>query len=447
MSADTIIATERNVLSVLFCDKDTASLVLSLIKSDDVFTNASHRHVFNACKSLYDRDIDIDHQSVTQTLAGDDKKDARFAAVEIAALLAAPSGAKFFCESLLNAHALRKIGGLAKGVLKRSTDPAESADEILSDFERDVLSVRDTSLRPGDIADMDNVLRHTFEQIETYTSNAATGGLSGVNTGFAGINEITGGLQKSDLIVLAARPSMGKTALCTNILRHVAAAGGACLLFSLEMSKTQIGIRLVSGESGVSAHAIRRGLLTQTDFTRLVMATGRLEKMRILIDDRAGLTPDQIIETTRQVIKKNAVSLIAIDYLGLIGRPRDASTADEIGHVTGALKGAAKKFDVPILLLAQLSRAVETRGGDRRPQLSDLRDSGSIEQDADLVAFMYRPEVYFPDPSLAGKAEFIVAKQRSGPTGIVPLRYDGKTMNFKDFAGDFDAPANEPPPF
>lgn len=446
MSADTIIATERNVLSVLFCDKETASLVLSLIKAGDVFTNASHRLVFNACKSLYDNDIDIDHQSVVQALSGDDKKDARFAAIEIAAMLASPSGARFYCESLLNAHALRKIGGLAKDVLKRSADQIESAEELISDFERGVLSVRDHVATSSNIADMDNILRSTFEQIETYTENASTGGISGVTTGFSGINEITCGFQPSDLIILAARPSMGKTALATNIVRNIA-RNGTCLFFSLEMSKVQLGLRFVSGESGVSAQAIRKGRVTQTDFTMLVSATKRLGEMKILVDDRGGITPDQIVETIRQVITNNSVSLVAIDYLQLIGRPGTRNTAEEIGFVTAELKNAAKRFNIPILLLSQLNRDLESRGGDRRPQLSDLRGSGSIEQDADVVAFLYRPEVYFPDPSLAGKAEFIVAKQRSGPTGTVPLLFDGKTMNFRDFAGDFDSQANEPPPF
>lgn len=448
MSADTIIATERNVLSVLFCDKDTASLVFSIVKSDEVFTHASHRLVFNACKSLYEKDIDLSHQSVAAALTGDDKRDAVFVAVEVAAILAAPSSAKFFCESLLNAHALRKIGVAAKGVLKRSVDAAESADELISDFEREVSDIRDSSIqRAEEVSGMWDVLRRTFEQIEVYSQNRISGGISGIDTGFTGVNEITCGFTPGDLIVLAARPSMGKTSFCSNVMRNIAARGGACLFFSVEMSRVMIGIRLLAGESGVSAHTIRRGLLTRDDFTMLTSATGRLEKMKILIDDRKGVTADQIIETTRQVSKKNSLSLVVIDYLGLIRRPGARNANEEIGDVTRELKIAAGRFNVPIMLLCQLSRKVEDRGGDRRPQLADLRDSGNIEQDADLVAFLYRPDAYFPDPALAGKAEFILAKNRNGPTGTVPLRFDGKTMNFRDYAGDFASQDYDKPPF
>lgn len=448
MSADQIIDAERNVLSVLFCDKDTSSLVFSLIRSDEVFTHASHRLVFNACKSLYEKEIDLDHQSVTAALAGDDKKDARFVTVEVAALLAAPSSARFFCESLLNAHALRKIGVAAKGILKRSAEASESADELLSDFEREVSEIRDSSMpKPEEVSGMWDVLKTTFEQIEVYSQNRITGGVSGVSTGFNEINEITCGLTPGDLIVLAARPSMGKTAFCTNVMRNIAARGGSCLFFSVEMSKVMIGIRLLAGESGVSAHTIRRGLLTRDDFTLLTSATGRLEKMKILVDDRKGITTDQIVETTRRVSKKNSLSLVVIDYLGLIRRPGARNANEEIGDVTRELKIAAGRFNVPIMLLCQLSRKVEDRGGDRRPQLADLRDSGNIEQDADLVAFLYRPDAYFPDPALAGKAEFILAKNRNGPTGTVPLRFDGKTMNFRDYAGDFASQDYDKPPF
>ncbi len=265
----------------------------------------------------------------------------------------------------------------------------------------------------------------------------------GVSTGFRNLDDICGGLQASDLIIVAARPSMGKTSFALSLARHVGLVLRLpVLIFSLEMSRLALFIRLACSEARVNSHRWRGGSLSPDEIGRVAAAQARLAQAPIFVDDSPSLNLTALRARARQIKQQHRLSLVVIDYLGLMSAPRAENRNQEISALSRGLKIAAKELSVPLVALSQLSRATETRGGDRRPQLSDLRDSGSLEQDADLVAFLYRPEYYLQmegkpiPPDLVGSAELTVAKQRNGPTGTVPLMFINQWASFGGFHMD-----------
>jgi replicative DNA helicase len=281
-----------------------------------------------------------------------------------------------------------------------------------------------------------------MERIEQLQGKASA--LTGVPSGFTDLDEMTAGFQRSDLIILAARPSMGKTALALNMVQHAAITHQRKIaIFSLEMSKEQLVQRLLCSEGLVDAQRLRRGLLRDDDYPKLARAAGFLSASQVWIDDTAALTPLAVRSKARRLKAENDIDMIVVDYLQLMQGPEDSDNRNqEISYISRSLKGLAKELDIPVIALSQLSRAPEQRGGEhRRPQLSDLRESGAIEQDADLVMFIYREEMYVavsPDGSkldkdgndITRKAELIVGKQRNGPTGTVPLVFEKRYTRF-----------------
>jgi replicative DNA helicase len=268
------------------------------------------------------------------------------------------------------------------------------------------------------------MLSDTIERIETLQKSGKT--VTGVASGFKDLDDLTSGFQRSDLVIVAARPSMGKTAFCLNIAAHAAIEDEVGVaLFSLEMSKESLVQRLLSSEAWVDSQKVRRGGLRDSDFTNLAKAAGRLHSCPMWIDDTPSLSLLEMRSKARRLKAQNEVGLIIVDYLQLMRAPEKAENrVQEISEISRSLKALARELETPVVALSQLSRATEQRGGDRRPILSDLRDSGAIEQDADVVIFIHRPEMYkTPEESraegLEGKAEVIVGKQRNGPTGTV----------------------------
>ena len=251
-------------------------------------------------------------------------------------------------------------------------------------------------------------------------------------TSYHDFDELTGGLQKSDLVILAARPSMGKTALALGMAYGAAISHGKTVgIFSLEMSATQLVQRLLSMETGINSHRLRMGDVDEGEFERMVRAIGRLSEANIFIDDQAGASIMDIRSKARRLQAENGLDLVVIDYLQLMSGRRTENRVQEISEISRGLKGLARELNVPVLALSQLSRAVETRS-DHRPMLSDLRESGSIEQDADLVLFIYREDKYDQETEKQGVAEIIVAKHRNGPVGSVNLRFFDGTARFAD---------------
>jgi replicative DNA helicase len=272
------------------------------------------------------------------------------------------------------------------------------------------------------------ILVRALERVERL---AGQKGLAGLSTGFPDLDRVTSGLQAADFLVVAARPSMGKTNFCLNIARHVALREQVPVaIFSLEMSQEQLAMRLIAAEADIDGQRLRNGDLTEEMWQRLTHALGRLGDAPIFIDDSAGLSPLELAAKARALHRRVPLGLVIIDYLQLMsGRSRAENRQQEISEISRSLKGLARELNVPLLTLSQLSRAVEARN-DKRPMLSDLRESGAIEQDADLVAFIYRDDYYVKDSEEEGLAEVIVAKQRNGPTGVVRLMFRKETGKF-----------------
>jgi replicative DNA helicase len=273
-------------------------------------------------------------------------------------------------------------------------------------------------------------LKKTFQHLSDIKSNA--GGLTGVSSGFEKLDKMTSGFQPGDLIILAARPSMGKTALSLNIAAHAAAQGVTVGVFSLEMSAEQLTLRLLSTESAIAHHNIRNATITSDEWVELTNVAARIAQMKLFIDDTAGLDIMSLRAKARQLKKQADVKFLVIDYLQLLhSGKRHENRHQEVSEISRSLKALAKELQLPIIALSQLSRAVDSRM-DKRPMLSDLRESGAIEQDADVIMFLYRDVVYNPDTEQPARAELIIGKQRNGPTGMVPLTFLKELTKFED---------------
>ncbi|MGH7454104.1 MAG: replicative DNA helicase, partial [bacterium] len=298
-------------------------------------------------------------------------------------------------------------------------------DDILDKAEQRIFSLSERRLRRG-FEFINPILHKTFDTIESY--HHRRGSVTGVASGFNDLDEMTSGFQNSDLIIVAGRPSMGKTAFCLNMARNAAVDHKIGVgIFSLEMANYQLALRLLCSEARVNSHAVRTGKLPREQFSKLALAVGKLAEAPIYIDDTPALTVMEIRAKARRLVAEKKVGLFIVDYLQLVRGPRTSESRQiEISMISQSLKALAKELDVPVIALSQLSRAVEQRGGDRRPILSDLRESGAIEQDADVVLFIYRPEVY-DRVEFEGISEIIIGKQRNGPTGTI------KVMFLKDY--------------
>jgi replicative DNA helicase len=270
----------------------------------------------------------------------------------------------------------------------------------------------------------------TMERIEVLQKSGKK--VTGVPSGFADLDELTSGFQASELSIVAARPSMGKTALCLNIAAQAAVEGHGVAIFSLEMSRDSLVQRLLCAEARVNSQAVRRGTLRDRDFTNLARAAGVLQQCPMWVDDTASITLLEMRSKARRLKAEHDLGLIVVDYLQLMRSPEYAENrVQEVSDISRSLKALARELEVPVLALSQLSRASEQRGGDKKPQLSDLRDSGALEQDADVVIFIHRPEYYDrDDESIRGQAEIILAKNRNGPTGAVKLRFASEYTRF-----------------
>ncbi len=318
----------------------------------------------------------------------------------------------------------------------------EEVNEVIDRAEQRVFRIAEGELGQG-VVSLQSKLHETFELIEKAQKQA--GALSGVTTGYADLDRITAGLQPSDLIIIASRPAMGKTALTLCMARNAAVEEEIPVLyFSLEMSMQQLAIRLLCAEARVSSHGLRTGRLSAEEWERLATWTGKLSQAPFFIDDTPGVSVLELRAKARRAKLEHGIGMIVVDYLQLMTTSaRVDNREQEIASISRSLKALAKELDLPVVACAQLSRAVESRT-DRRPQLSDLRESGSIEQDADVVAFLYRPEVYgIPDEEgnpQQDKAEVIIGKQRNGPTGSVDLRFMSDYLRFEEYETYRDDP-------
>jgi replicative DNA helicase len=346
---------------------------------------------------------------------------------------------KYYADIVRDKWILRRLTEVCTDVLRDCYSGTETTAETLQQAERGIFEILEQQ-ETGQKITMEDILIDAFDRID---ARAARGGqISGLSTGFVDLDHQTNGFQPSELIILAARPSMGKTALVCNIAQAVAQESQVgVLIFSLEQSKLELAERFLSIQGRIDGHRMRKGQIDDAERHALMEASGVLSKLPIFIDDRPGRTVAQIGAIARRLKRRDKIGLIIIDYLQLIeADDRNISREQQIAQITRRLKGIAKETDVPLIALSQLNRGVELRE-DKRPRLADLRESGAIEQDADIVMFLHRPDAYDPEDR-PGLAEVIVAKHRSGPTGIVNLTWKKEHMRFLDYSS-----AAVPPPF
>src|SRR5579875_881737 len=417
------VEAEQAVLGAMLISPDAVAEALEILEPDD-FYRAAHQSIFRAMRDVYDAGNPVDVVTVAAALrTRDDALDAVGGAEYLADLAAAMPTALHvvqYAEIVREKALLRRIIAAATHIAEAGYAQEVPAADVLADAERAILELGQFQ-RTRDFTHISDVLQTTFERIEQlYESD---GNITGVPTGYSELDRMTSGFQKSDLIIVAARPSVGKTAFALNIAQNVAVrAGVPAAIFSLEMSKDQLVQRMLCAEAYIDGHKLRNGTLDDDDWPKLSMGVSTLGNAPIYIDDTPGITVPEMRSKLRRLKIEHGLGFVVIDYLQLIHGRRNSgeNRQQEISEISRSLKQLARELEVPIVALAQLSRSVEQRQ-DKRPMLSDIRESGSIEQDADIVAFLYRDDYYDPETERQNIVEVIIAKQRNGPTGKVEL--------------------------
>lgn len=420
---------ELSVLGAMLIDGDAVAVAMEMI-DDAAFHREGNRRIFRAMVRLYGRGDVIDAVTLADELKTAGELDSSGGMAYLARLVdAVPTAANvsYHCRILHDKSVLRRLISSATEIVQEAYEaPSGEVGETLDRAEQKIFEISQAKERGGFVR-IKEVLHKTMDRIDELTRNP--GSITGVASGFPDLDRMTAGFQPADLIVLAARPSMGKTALALNIAQQAAIEDNVPVaIFSLEMSRESLVQRMLCAESKVDSSKVRTGFLSSDDFTRLARGAGRLNTAPIWIDDTPSITPLELRSKIRRLRAEVDLGLVVLDYLQLMSLPVDTDNRQqEISTISRSLKGIAREVGVPVLALSQLSRAPEQREGNR-PRLSDLRDSGAIEQDADVVLFIFREEVHrkpeeVEERRLAGKAELIVGKQRNGPTGSVNLHF------------------------
>jgi replicative DNA helicase len=432
---------EISVLGGMLIDNDAVAKAIEIV-DDTMFYREANRRVFRGIGRLFQRGQVVDPVTLGEELKKTDELDGVGGMAYIAELLdAVPTAAniEYHARIIRERALLRNLIQASSEIIRDSYESGErTVEEILDEAEQRIFQVAQQHERGGFVW-IKKILYPTFEKIEQL--QASKGGITGVPTGLYDLDELTGGFQKGDLVIVAARPSMGKTAFVTGVALHAAISSRLPVaLFSLEMSKEQLVQRMLCTEALVDLGRLLRGRLSDDDYVQLAQAAAHLNTAPIWIDDSGSLNVLEMRAKSRRLkADQPKLGMIIVDYIQLMtAAGRAENRVQEVSAISRGLKALAKELAVPILALSQLSRAPEQRT-DHRPQLSDLRESGSIEQDADLVMFLYRPEYYHrEDPELHGKAELIIGKQRNGPTGLVKLYFRRECTRFESIADRLD---------
>ena len=429
---------EASVLGAMMIEKEAVPKALEMLSPESFYVK-SHRIIFEAMISLFDSDEPIDTVTLYEELKKRDDLEEAGGAVYLSKLsqnIPSAANIEYHAKIILEKQILRGLISSAHEIAKNAYEGSADAFDILDDAERKIFEITESHLSKS-YQGMDKAVREAMEYIETIHSS--TQQRFSVPTGFYELDEILGGLQRSDLVIIAARPSIGKTALALSIARNAAIDHKVPVgIFSLEMATMQLIIRMICAEARINAHQVRTGKLPHSEGPKLSKTVHKLTDAPIFVDDTPASTVLEIRAKARRLKAEKNVGLI-IYYLQLMTGPAKAESRErEISHISRSLKSLAKELNIPVLALAQLNRAVEARS-DKRPQLSDLRESGSIEQDADVVMFLNRPEYYGIEKdengeSLEGVAEVIVGKQRNGPTGTVKLAFVKEYARFENLA-------------
>ena len=445
---------EMSVLGSLMLDKDALIKIGDVVSADD-FYDDRHKLIFEAAVDLSEKNISIDILTMTNWLEERKILEKVGGSSYLTQLVnEVPSSAHIshYAFIVRKKGALRKLIGAAGEMTNLAFNEEGDMEDILDSAEQKLFNISQKHLKQNFIS-IGNILHATFERIDEL--HREKGKLRGIPTGYVDLDNHLGGLQKSDLVILAARPSMGKTSLALDIMRHVAVNAKVPVgIFSLEMSKDQLVVRLLSSQSDVNLWKIRTGHLNDNDFEQIGQAMGELSEAPIYIDDAAGSNIMEVRTKARRLQSEHGVGLIVVDYLQLMEGRSTENRVQEVSEISRSLKLLARELNIPVLALSQLSRGVENRP-DKVPQLADLRESGSIEQDADVVMFIYREEMYKgKDSRRPHIAEIHIKKHRNGPVGQVDLYFDAEKASFRNLDKSFDvspqtvmdsmAPAEEP---
>tara|TARA_B110000858_G_scaffold179330_1_gene215923 strand:- start:112 stop:1623 length:1512 start_codon:yes stop_codon:yes gene_type:complete len=431
---------EEAVLGAMMLEQSAVNAVIDVL-SPDSFYKPSHSKIFDIIQNLFNDSEPIDLLTVTAALkkSGDlELVGGAFTIANLTTRVASTANVEFHARIISQKHIQRELIRVSSNIIEKAFDEKTDVFDLLDEAESGLFEVAEGNIRKS-YETMSSVVKKAIDNIDKARSQ--DGGVSGVPSGFADLDKLTGGWQRSDMIVLAARPGMGKTAFVLTMARNVAVDQGIPVaVFSLEMSSVQLVQRLITAETGISSDKFRKGTLEDHEYQQLHDRIGKLSKSPLFIDDTPGLNVFELRAKCRRLKSTHGIDLVVIDYLQLMSAnsKNSGNREQEISSISRSIKSIAKELDIPVIALSQLSRMVETRGGDKRPMLSDLRESGAIEQDADIVSFIYRPEYYgFTDHEEGldtnGLAEFIIAKHRNGGLGTVHMKFVKRLAKFEDY--------------
>jgi replicative DNA helicase len=425
---------ERAVLGAILMDNDSIYAVMEILEPS-AFYQPSHRLIFSTMIELSERGEPIDIVTLGERLrsAGNlDKAGGPDYIPTLADEVPTSAGVANYAKIVKEKAVLRTLIEASTNIVQDCFNAPGDVDVLLDDAERRIFAISEQRIRSGFLS-MKEIVKSSFKTIESLYEKKEH--ITGVPSGFGDIDELTSGFQPADLVIIAGRPSMGKTAFCLNIAQYASMHKEMTVaVFSLEMAKEQLVMRMLCSEARIDAHRLRSGFLGQTDWPKLSTAAGRLADASIYIDDTPAISSMEMRAKTRRLKADKGLDLVIVDYLQLMsGRSRSDNREQEISEISRSLKALAKELGVPVLALSQLNRGVENRM-DKRPILADLRESGAIEQDADVIIFIYRDEVYNKDSMEKGIAEIIIGKQRNGPVGTKKLTWLDKYTRFEDLS-------------
>jgi replicative DNA helicase len=428
------IEAEQSILGGILIENEAINRVTEILDADDFYRD-THRKIFNALINLSERDEPADLITLTNELRKIDQLDSIGGASYLASLIdSVPTAAniQYYARIVKEKAILRKLIQTSTEIITQSYEDRGDVEGFLDEAERAIFDISEKRVRPS-FYPIREIVKESFVTIEKLFKKKEA--VTGVPSGFKELDRMTAGFQPSDLIIIAGRPSMGKTAFCLDVVEYAAIYNKIpAAIFSLEMSKEQLVIRMLCSQAHVEGTRLRTGYLNESDWPKLTIAAGSLSESPIYIDDTAALSVLELRAKARRLKSDHGLGMVIVDYLQLMkGRSRVESRQQEISEISRSLKALAKELNIPVIAVSQLSRKTEERTGNR-PQLSDLRESGAIEQDADLILFIYRDEVYnrSEDNPNRGKAEVIIGKQRNGPIGKIDLAFLDKFTTFKD---------------
>jgi len=430
------IEAEQSILGGILLDNEVFHRVLEVLNEDD-FYHAAHRKVFLSMIELYENNEPVDLITLTNALKNKNQLDEIRGVSYLTSLVdSIPTTANisYYAKIVKEKSILRRLINKAAEIVSMSYENTGDVDEVLDQAERAIFEISENKIKPS-FYPIKEMIKHSFKTIERLYEKKEL--ITGVPTGFEGIDRFTSGFQLSDLVIIAGRPSMGKTSFALNIAQYAAIEASVPVgIFSLEMSKEQLSLRMLCSEAKVDAQRLRTGFLSESDWPKLTRAVGSLSEAPIFVDDTPALSILEMRAKARRLKSEKGLGLIIVDYLQLMrGRVNVERREQEISEISRSLKALAKELNLPVVALSQLNRRVEERH-DKRPQLADLRESGAIEQDADVIIFIYRDEIYnkSEDNENKGTAEIIIGKQRNGPIGMTKLAFIDKFATFENLA-------------